>query len=114
MSVHDVTAGLADGIGDSLRRPQIRKPPNTEKTWLDAKLFQASLNRVGLPRRRLETDHLELYVFRRGSLHKGGKKLPSYADLERINNGKDLHHMVPNTREPLFRTSSVKLHCDVL
>jgi hypothetical protein len=110
MSVHDVTARLADGIGDSRRRPQIRKPPNTEKTGLNAKLFQASLNRVGLPRRRLETGHIDLQLFRGGSLRKSGKKLPSRPDLERINNGKDLHHMVPNTREPLFRTASLELH----
>ena len=55
---------------------------------------------------RAKTDHLELHLFRRSRLCKTRKKLPWRPDLERIDNHKNLHHMVPIPSSRCLETPS--------
>ncbi len=54
----------------------------------------------------LKTDHLKLHLFRGSRLCESRKKLSWCPDLEGVDNGKNLHHMVPIPSSRSFRTAS--------
>ena len=62
--------------------------------------------RARLSRRGVKTDHLELHLFRGSRLCKTRKKLSWCPDLERIDNHKNLHHMVPIPSSRCLETPS--------